>query len=527
MDSVADIGWFLVETNIKVLVVLLLLQALLAAFRYVSSAIRLNLMTAGLFALVLLPVLVATLPGIPVPVYLEMKPVGQNGITTGSDVSFSIPPEISASEVTAIPSSFVTDLTASAPKQGGSPWVGILLILWGGVAAVLLARLAWGSAKLHGIVRRASSLTHGELVEQMYELKRELGIRRLVEIRMTEEDITPLTVGAFKPVILVPEQIHAWPAEVRRTVLIHELIHIKRFDYPLHLLVNIAQAFYWINPFALRWAERFQAEQEVSCDDLVIRSGVRPKAYARQMLSVALSVASPQYCTPFWSGAGGRQEFERRMMSALNAGKNRKPSSPRSRVWTFISCLLLMVPLAALKFTEISPSESESMFFSQGCWAKIEDGRRLIISDDCRLMIDEVAYIQEGWKDKRLEFPRGSSFHAGDLELTGGYLAGDIADVLVTDKSAGTVWTLSFAAESRQVVLARAGGGGLECVNSALVPDSEIEISPVGMRDIETFVKVNIRDREQILSNRMGLAFLVLAKRDKAPEIHAGAGGVR
>ena len=157
------------------------------------------------------------------------------------------------------------------------------------------------------------------------------------------------------------------------------------------------------------------------------------------------------------------------------------------------------------------------MFFSQGCWAKLEDGNRLVISDECRLVIKEVAFIQEGWKDKRLEFPRGCSFHAGDGEFRGGYLGTGVGEVRVADRSSGTAWTLSFDADSRHVVLTRASGGGLACVNCALASEDEIE----------AFVKVRIREREQLMSNRLELAFLVMPAGEEAREKQADAGGIR
>ena len=66
---------------------------------------------------------------------------------------------------------------------------------------------------------KARPISSGRLVDLMFELKNELGVRRPVEIRATADDITPLTVGIFSPVILVPEQIHRWPDEICKTVL--------------------------------------------------------------------------------------------------------------------------------------------------------------------------------------------------------------------------------------------------------------------------------------------------------------------
>jgi beta-lactamase regulating signal transducer with metallopeptidase domain len=506
--------------------VLLVVYLLLVLCKYKSSSCRFNLLSIGLLSLLLMPVLVATLPRISVPLYLEMKIPLQDGV--GAETGLT-----AAAGTTGIGGAAGSDHLLQQPLRSPLGWdeawlAGCIVVVWGLVAVILLVRLGLGTARLRELVHSARPVTSGRLVELMYRLKNEAGIRRSVEIRMSGADMTPLTVGILKPMILVPEQINRWPGETCKAVLLHELFHIKRFDFLQHLLVDIVQALYWINPLVQRCAESFRAEQEVTCDDQVIFNGVKSKAYARQMLSVAVDLASPEFSLPFWNGAADRAELERRMLSILNAGKNRAPSNRRSLVWTLLFCLFLITPLSALRFTEYMPPADGSDALMQGCWAKLEGGNRLLLADDCRLLIDGVAYIQEGWKEKSLEFPDGSSFLAGGGELTRGYLVDErLSEIVVCGRTARPEWRLRFDPESSRVVMKKEPGGqsySLECVNRYMIPDYGAGKYKLKTNNVATFVMVDIRDREQIFSNRLGMAFVVLALASEAPANQSGAG---
>jgi beta-lactamase regulating signal transducer with metallopeptidase domain len=521
MDTAGFIFGLLIETNIKVVIVLLSVCMLLVACRHKSSAYRFTLLSVGLLSLLLIPILVATLPRISIPLYLEMKSPLQNVLEAEAGGVAMAKEAAGISGITEFRS-----LSLQSPHLRTEVGLGeIVASIWLIVSAVLLARLTVGTARLRKLVSRARPVTCARLVDLIFNLKNEIGIRRPVEVRMVGADITPLTVGIIKPRILMPEQSLLWSEETCKAVLLHELHHIKRFDYLQHVLVNIIQAVYWINPFVLGCAGKFHAEQEVTCDDQVILNGVQSKAYARYVLSIAMTVVSPKFGLPFWNGTTDRLELERRVLSILNTGKNRTPLHARSLAWTLLMCMLFILPLSALKFTEFSPQDKGTKSLMQGYWVKLEEGGRLLLSDDCRLLIDGIALFQEGWKDTSLEFPSGSSFRSGIGKLAVGYLGEQCSEIVVFGNGGEPEWRLRFEPECRRVVLKKEAGAQrtrLECVNQEIIPDCSYGESSAGK--IETYVKVDIRNREQIFSNRLGMSFVILALREDAPENHSGTG---
>jgi beta-lactamase regulating signal transducer with metallopeptidase domain len=71
-------------------------------------------------------------------------------------------------------------------------------------------------------------------------------------IRIAETDAiaTPMTLGVFRPWILLPRAHRLWEPELLRAVLLHELAHVRRRDCLVQWIPNIVCAVYWFNPLA-------------------------------------------------------------------------------------------------------------------------------------------------------------------------------------------------------------------------------------------------------------------------------------
>ena len=54
--------------------------------------------------------------------------------------------------------------------------------------------------------------------------------------------------GFLRPVILLPVDADQWQTERLRAVLLHELAHIKRWDWTMLMVTQIMCAVYWFNP---------------------------------------------------------------------------------------------------------------------------------------------------------------------------------------------------------------------------------------------------------------------------------------
>lgn len=118
---------------------------------------------------------------------------------------------------------------------------------------------------------------------------REFGLKRKVEIYINNNLKTPLTFGILKPKIILQDHILA-DEKLLDHVLIHEMIHIKKFHILLNHLANIIACIYWYNPLLWLSLKYLDQDIEINCDKLVVENLgdtiKNRKAYCTSMLKL-------------------------------------------------------------------------------------------------------------------------------------------------------------------------------------------------------------------------------------------------
>ncbi|WP_437919503.1 M56 family metallopeptidase [Sphingobacterium sp. LRF_L2] len=114
-----------------------------------------------------------------------------------------------------------------------------------------------------------------------------LQITENVKLYLSEKISVPLTLGHFKPIILFPlayaNQLDLNQVE---TILIHELAHIKRYDYLFNLLKIAVETILFFNPFVWLLSKHIEEDREHACDDIVLSLIPSPIAYAQTLLTI-------------------------------------------------------------------------------------------------------------------------------------------------------------------------------------------------------------------------------------------------
>ncbi len=156
--------------------------------------------------------------------------------------------------------------------------------------------------------------------------------------------LVPLTWGFRKPVVLFPDGADAWTEDERSSALYHELSHIKRADFLAMLLVRTSLAVFWWNPLCWVVYREILKEQEIACDELVLRAGIRPSIYAASLLAFRRSAGLRWNPSAALLGMLGRSSFQERLTAILK----QKITTMEVKMKTKITLGLALIAAVAL-----------------------------------------------------------------------------------------------------------------------------------------------------------------------------------
>ncbi len=253
---------------------------------------------------------------------------------------------------------------APAVPQPRAPraWMTWALLAWALGAALALARLISGSARVRAIARDAVRVWDLDWTLAKEDLCARLGIDRPVALLASERVPVAMTAGLRRPILLLAASAERWPAERRRVVLLHELAHVERRDWIALLIAEVVRALYWFHP--LVWAVVGQARRdcEKACDDIVLESGTKPSVYAAHLLGIVRSLqASRQRLLPAVPMARPSQ-FEGRMRAILDAGRARRRISAFEKGLAVAGILGVALAVAAVEPWAKCPQQRTAFF---------------------------------------------------------------------------------------------------------------------------------------------------------------------
>jgi len=229
--------------------------------------------------------------------------------------------------------------------------------LWAAIVLAFGFRLSRAWLRARRLVRRARPLEIPDaLVPLVERCRAELGVRG--EILGSPELSCPVTVGAWRPVILLPAHFFdtASPEETA-AALGHEMAHIRRRDYAVSLLCEALLLPIAFHPAARLLRRRLTETREMACDEAVVNGLVRPQTYARSLLALAASAAGlPRPSTTL--GALDAHTLEVRMKRILDITP-RTGSRPARAALGAALLLLGGIALAASEIT-VRPVSAEA-----------------------------------------------------------------------------------------------------------------------------------------------------------------------
>ena len=294
-------------------VVLLLTAGVAFALRHRSASVVHGIWAVGLGGCLAIPVIMSISPGWSLPL---LPPAASADLTTPDLVPRSQPataPSIAAHAplgrgraMSGDPTTTNQSAAATSPatvyvhREGETSSSSLItsqfdwpllvtgaMAIWAAGFFALLLRILQQTIAVHRRVNKARDVHGTEWCDQRDSATQVLGLRVNVVLKRSSEAISPMVVGLFKPVVLLPVDADTWSKERRRLVLLHELAHVQRHDVLTQTIAALACAVYWFNPLAWWGASQMKRLREIACDDAVVIHSTVPATYAQTLLDVA------------------------------------------------------------------------------------------------------------------------------------------------------------------------------------------------------------------------------------------------
>ena len=159
-----------------------------------------------------------------------------------------------------------------------------LLWLSGSIVAFLL--LIAQFAKLVRIQLASRRVSDPRLLRLAGEAAVKVGLSRPPQVLKSDQLTIPIMWGAGSPRIILPTAVDGWSAQRVVAVLAHEMAHVQRHDWTIHILVECVCALYWFNPFVWIARRQLRHESDHAADDVVLNIGIDGRDYAEHLLDI-------------------------------------------------------------------------------------------------------------------------------------------------------------------------------------------------------------------------------------------------
>lgn len=383
----------LLDSAIKGTVLLSLAAFAALMLRRDSAATRHLVWMLAIVALLIVPVLSATLPqwrvlphwmSSPSPSIVAIESVNTplvakaNGevIETPQSATSVMPREgeqKAAPELQPGTAAPVSQPATMSPTEIPAPivrawnWLSAFPLVWAIGFVFLMLRLSaarwmlWNSERLaivigkqdasqHAFVKRNDLATSKDpIVIAMTAICSHLKIHRPVTLLIHPHKTIPVVWGIFRCRLMLPAAARQWSDEQLQSVLMHELAHVKRGDTLVQLLTQLACALHWFNPLVWFAAWRLDVERERSCDDLVLASGIRPSAYASHLLDIVSGLAPARWTQACGLAMARKSSLEGRLTAVLGKDLNRRSVSVTLGAVSLFIAVGIAVPIAMVR----------------------------------------------------------------------------------------------------------------------------------------------------------------------------------
>jgi beta-lactamase regulating signal transducer with metallopeptidase domain len=191
-----------------------------------------------------------------------------------------------ARAATGLPAHFaaVRPVTDGQTRFELQTYLPTITAIWAFGVIALSLRLLGGLWVVERLKRKWSKPAPAEWQARLDELAQRLNMRGGVRLLVSDRVTVPSAMGVFRALVVVPTSfLLMFPIEQVECLLLHELAHVRRYDYLVNLLQTCVEVTLFYHPVVWWVSHLIRAEREHCCDDIVINATGNTKLYARAL----------------------------------------------------------------------------------------------------------------------------------------------------------------------------------------------------------------------------------------------------
>ncbi len=258
---------------------------------------------------------------------------------------------IEVSDAVAGPVSAVLPPTSLASVRPTVAWQGAVFLGWlAGV--VLLGICVARRVRYVGKLVRASTPAPNSLQEILAQCAAKLGLRRCPQLRLSDDAPGPVVCRLLSPVVLLPMTLADKMSEDRlRTVLVHELAHIKRADLWVNFVQTLLLVAYFYHPLLWLVNAIVRRLREQAVDETVLVAlDAEAKGYSTTLIDLAeMTFKRPILGLRLIGIAESKKALEGRIRHMMTRPK---PKTARVGLWGLVAIAVgaaVLLPMAAAR----------------------------------------------------------------------------------------------------------------------------------------------------------------------------------
>jgi beta-lactamase regulating signal transducer with metallopeptidase domain/peroxiredoxin len=205
-----------------------------------------------------------------------------------------------------------------------------------------------GHLTVSRLTKKSRMITNQQLITLADKCSRKLKLKNKIMLCQCENIRIPLIKGWRNPKIYLPSGVDCWSKDKQKVILLHELAHIKRYDYLINIISNIVTSIYWFNPCIWLTAHKIYTESEKACDDLVLSNGIKSMDYAKHLVDFAQTIIFTKRGPLVRTAVLHKSFMEGRLISILNHNLTRRLISLPKLVILVVISLFIVTSIAVV-----------------------------------------------------------------------------------------------------------------------------------------------------------------------------------